>query len=54
MKTWFLDVKGCLNGFQTCLSPMGKVHAFLIAQVDVADACLSGLRVGVCVGSVFP
>ena len=54
MKRRFLDAKGCLNGFQTCLSPMGKVHAFLIAQVEVVDSCLSSLRVGDYVGSVFP
>jgi len=54
MKRRFLDAKGCLNGFQAYLSPMGKVHAFLIAQVGVVESCLSSLRVGVCVRSVFP
>ena len=54
MKTWFLDVKGCLNGFQTCLSPMGKVHAFLMSQLEVAEACLSSLRIGFCARSAFP
>jgi len=54
MKTWFLDVKGCLNGFQTCISTMEKVHAFLISQLEVAEASLSSLRIGVCARSAFP
>jgi len=54
MKKRFLDVKGCLNGFQTCVSPMGKVHAFLMCRFDVADACLRSVRVGIHVRSVFP
>jgi len=53
MKTWFSDAKGCLNGFRTGILHMGKVHAFLITQLEVADACLSSLRVGVYARSVF-